>query len=203
MCVCCLFWKNILLFMAFALALSDSYSPCCAAQDIYLGPTSPSTELNNTNNNWRIGAGGATVQLSFVTNSRPPDGNTNGSIYVQLGFNPTNAAKNFAVVANNYGDIYGNARGPAGIFDSQLYRCIELDIKYDTNSTMPIGFSGSVGALQLGLSTGVNDGVTYTNLDLGAIGDGKWHHLSVPIDVRNMPTNCWGIKFQIRHNQPR
>ena len=83
----------------------------------------------------------------------------------------------------------------AVVFDATLYASIEMDFKYDTNSTMT---PGTAAHLNIGLDKGYSF-VQVTNLTFNTnqpIADGNWHHLSIniPASTPNISA-CDGVSY--------
>ena len=88
------------------------------------------------------------------------------------------------------------------VFDGTAYASIELDIKYDTNSTMT---PTSAAQLSIGLDTGYHP-VSVTNISFdiasSALANGAWHHLSIPIPAATVGIGSSdGVSFY-RWNPP-
>lgn len=62
-------------------------------------------------------------------------------------------------------------------YDAVQYTSVEMDIKYDTNSTIT-----PAGNMNIGIDTYYNEHALTNITFTGSIADGNWHHLSLPID---------------------
>jgi len=180
------------------LALSVSLVTTLAfgADNIIYGPTGTEASANNPDGNWINNWGPAHMSTSFDAANPPPTGDVQGSIYNVGDWTGDTTGM------DNYNEVsLGTWASMPGItFDGTQYSSIELDFKYDTNSTMT-----PVTAPHLGI--GVD--CTYNFCDMEdfnitngvGLGDGNWHHLSIPININAFtaqgkdPTQTGGISY--------
>ena len=174
-----------------ALAASCVTTQAQVATNIFFGPTGTEASLSNPDGTWAEGYGNGNIL--FDTTNPPPTGDTAGSIltYITLDNTGTNASQNYVGVWDNNNNWYG-ASGNNTI-DGTKYASIEMDFKYDTNSTInstnPVTPS-TAPYLTVGLDKGYGD-VDITTIHYNTIDpsnstpyfDGNWHHWSVPIPV--------------------
>jgi hypothetical protein len=159
------------------LAMAASGSLCYGASDIIIGPQGTEASISNPDGTWQNMWGPAHLGTAWDPATPPPSGDTLGSVY-------------------NYGDWTGDT-GPNGMdnyniaspgnwwgavtFDGSQYTSIELDIKYDTTSTMT---PTSAAHLGIGFDSGYNfHQIINESFDTASspLADGAWHHLSIPI----------------------
>jgi hypothetical protein len=169
-----------------------------AASDIIYGPTGTEASLSNPDGNWLHNWDGlVSHSLTFDAANPPSVGDTQGSIYVQGDWTGDNAN-----TFDNYQEVsLGTWAGAPGIsFDGSQYTSIEVDFKYDTNSTMTPGTAPHLGiGFDLGYNFGDMGDFNFTN-GVG-LGDGNWHHLSIPVSLAKFtsegkdPTKCGGVSF--------
>lgn len=152
-----------------ALALGVSPNTLRAADNIIIGPSGTETGTSGSDFSWTQLWGPAFVSVTFDTANPPPTGDTAGSIYMQNNWSGSDADTYLvAAPANWFGGVAFNAAD---------YATIEMDIKYDTNSTItPIG-SANMG---IGFDAWYSF-QSVTNISFSGA-DGKWHHLSIRID---------------------
>lgn len=160
-----------------ALVLGLSASTLWAADDIIVGPTGSQSGVSGTapDYEWQNMWGPAFVNITFDAANPPPTGDTTGAIYIQGNW-PGTAADNFCI--GSPGSWWG-----AMTFDGVLYASIEMDIKYDTTSTIT---PASAAHLQIGFDAGYNF-QSLTNMSFNTasatVADGAWHHISVGIPL--------------------
>ena len=156
-----------------ALALGISANTLWAADDIIVGPSGTQTGVSGSGPDfqWSHLYGDTFVDLTFDAATPPPTGDTEGSIYMQNNW-PAGDSQTYCVAAP--------ANWFAGAtFDADQYESIQMDIKYDTTSTITPAGSANIG---IGFDTWYTPH-TVTNISFsGSVGDGSWHHLSIPID---------------------
>ena len=160
-----------------ALALVLSSNVARSADDIIIGPSGTQTGTSGAapDFSWSQLWGPAYVNVTFDAATPPPTGDTQGSIYLQNDWegSNTNGADTYVVAAP--GGWFG-----AATFDAADYASIEMDIKYDTNSTFTPAANANMG---IGFDTWYDfNGVTNIFFT-GSIGDGSWHHLSIPLNA--------------------
>ena len=160
------------------LALFIGSNHAFGASNIEFGPTGTESGIANADGTWINMWGPAFVSTTFDANNPPPSGDTTGSIYNQGNWTgDTGGMDDYNMISPGtwFGDV---------VFNGADYTSIELDFKYDvTNSTItPI----SAANLNVGFDTGY-DFVGITNLSFNpansTLGDGKWHHLSIPVSA--------------------
>jgi hypothetical protein len=166
------------------------------ASDIIYGPTGTEASVSNPDGNWINNWGPAHISTTWDAANPPPTGDTQGSVYNHGDWTGDTTGM------DNYNEVsLGTwASAPGITFDGSQYTSIELDFKYDTNSTMT-----PVTAPHLGI--GVD--CTYNFCDMQdfsitngvGLGDGNWHHLSIPITIGKFtsqgkdPTQTGGISY--------
>jgi hypothetical protein len=158
---------------ALALALAYPGNVARAASDIIVGPSGSEAGVSGTDYEWQNLWGPAYVNITFDAANPPPTGDTTGSIYIQGNW-PGSAADNYCI--GSPGTWWG-----ALTFDASQYASIEMDIKYDSTSTIT---PTSQAHLQIGFDAGYSlQSVTNVSFDASsqAIADGHWHHLSIPV----------------------
>jgi hypothetical protein len=185
---------SILTALAFA-ALALAPSASLGANDIIFGPAGGETSVSNPDGTWINMWGPAFVSTTFDTANPPPTGNTTGSAYVQ-----NNRADNSG--QDSYNMISPGTWYRAVVFDGAGYSSIELDIKYDTNSTI----NPNSAHLEVGMDSGYvfHSVITISFNTNSALSDGNWHHVSVPISA-SMPAigSVGGAAFyQWNQNSP-
>ena len=156
-------------------ALIASPLTSLAASDIVFGPHDAEASISNPDGTWINMWGPAYKSTTFDTANPPPSGDTAGSVYNQGDWTgDTGGMDNYNMISP--GTWWGNV-----VFDGTAYASIEMDFKYDTNSTMT---PHSAAHLAIGFDTGYNS-VPVTNMtfnvDTDPVADGNWHHLSIPI----------------------
>ncbi len=169
-----------------------------AASDIHFGPTATEASVSNPDGTWINMWGGAWKGTTFDATNPPPSGDTAGSPYVQgdwTGDTSPSGMDSYNMISP--GTWWGNV-----VFDGTAYASIELDIKYDTNSTMT---PTSAAQLSIGLDTGYHP-VSVTNISFdiasSALANGAWHHLSIPIPAATVGIGSSdGVSFY-RWNPP-
>ena len=160
-----------------AVALAASSIMVQATDDIIVGPsgTQSGSSGSGPDYEWQNMWGGAFAAISFDTANPPPTGDTAGSIYI-TGNWTANAQDNFCIGSPS--TWWGGTT-----FDGSLYSSIEMDLKYDTNSTIT---PASQAHLEIGFDAGYS-GRTVTNMSFdkatAPVADGNWHHLSIPISA--------------------
>lgn len=157
-----------------ALALAVSSNTIWAASDIIVGPTGSQTGTSGAGPDfeWQNMWGPAFVSITFDAANPPPSGDTSGSIYIQGNWTGSDA-DNYCI--GSPGNWWG-----AMTFDGSQYTNIEMDIKYDTASTIS---PASQAHVEIGFDAGYNK-QTITNLSFAPgqpVANGSWHHLSIPI----------------------
>ncbi|MEY2430007.1 MAG: hypothetical protein QOJ40_2892 [Verrucomicrobiota bacterium] len=157
------------------LVLLSSAACGLAASDIHFGPTGSEASVSNPNGTWINMWGPAYKSTTFDAANPPPSGDIAGSVYAKGDWTgDTGGMDNYNMISP--GTWWGNVT-----FDGTAYASIEMDLKYDTNSTMT---PTSAAHLQIGLDTGYHL-VSITNISFNTasatITDGQWHHLSIPI----------------------
>jgi hypothetical protein len=181
-----------------ACALTPSAS--LAASDILFEPVGATVMTDGFGNQFgSTGAGGrwqnwyanippiTNFALIYDTTNPPPTGSV-GSMYQTQGWDGSGGGS-FATYVCEDGNFWGGTK-----IDMGQYESIEMDFKFDTNSTM-------LPATQMGFDFGVNKDnnadsqpiVLRTIYNTGAEAtnfDGAWHHLSTPI-----PQNIAGATF--------
>jgi hypothetical protein len=163
-----------------ALALAYPGNVARAASDIIVGPSGSEAGVSGTDYEWQNMWGPAFVNITFDAANPPLTGDTQGSIYIQGNW-PGSAADNYCI--GSPGTWWG-----ALTFDGSQYASIEMDIKYDSTSTIT---PTSQAHLQIGFDAGYSlQSLTNVSFDASsqAIADGHWHHLSVPV-----PSNISGV----------
>ena len=163
-----------LLLSLFALSLIPSVS--LAADDIIIGPANGESSVSNPDGTWINMWGPAFVSTTFDPANPPPSGNTTGSAYTQGNWTgDTSGMDSYNMISP--GTWWGNV-----VFDGSQYASIEMDIKYDTTSTMT-----PTSAAHLGI--GFDKGYSFVDLQdfsfntaSSSLADGNWHHLSIPIN---------------------
>jgi len=168
--------------------------PTASGSPLVIGPAGKDAGLNNTDNNWRPTAGNPTVTLD--TNTVAPSGYANGSTYIQWSYDGTSRLE----IQDDYGDDYGNAQGPSGEFNGSQYASIQFDLKYDISSTLSSAYLGGQGGLQIDLRAGYGNRSAGQYVDLTTLADGKWHHITVPVDQATAPSGAWGVELVIDHS---
>jgi hypothetical protein len=160
-----------------AVALAASGILVQAADDIIVGPSGSQTGTAGAAPDflWQNMWGGAFVGISFDTANPPPSGDTAGSIYIQANY-PGSDADNFCIGESS--TWWGGTT-----FDGSQYAAIEMDLKYDTTSTIT---PASNAHLEIGFDAGYSMR-TVTNMSFdkasAPVADGNWHHLSIPISA--------------------
>lgn len=157
------------------LALGVSVGTLKAADNIVIGPKGTDTAPTGSDYGWVLNYGSAGGAVSFDTANPPPTGYTAGSIYMQNNFH--GSGDDFLWTAQPQNQPWmGNT------FDGTLYSSIELDFKYDTNSTI-LPTNAVYFTVALAPSYNADDNKVLTNFTSGSIVyDGGWHHLSIPIN---------------------
>jgi len=156
-----------------ALAVSGGFA--YGASDIIFGPDGTEASINNSDGTWINMWGPAHIATTFDSTTPPPTGDTTGSVYNQGDWTgDSGGMDNYNMISpgNWWGDV---------VFDGSQYASIEMDIKYDTTSTMT---PTSAAHLSIGFDTGYNFvQITNESFDTASspLTDGKWHHLSIPI----------------------
>lgn len=173
------------------LALAASSTAVYGASDIDFGPTGTEASTANSDGTWINMWGPAYVSTTFDTANPPPTGDTQGSIYNQGNWTgDTGGMDDYNMISP--GTWWGNVK-----FDPAQYTSIEMDFKYDTNSTMSPAGNAQLG---IGFDTGY-DFNQVTNLVFTSgtgIADGNWHHLSLPFSaasVGSIGDNADGISY--------
>jgi hypothetical protein len=165
--------KPLAALAAMALALSGNTTQ--AASDIIVGPSGTQSGLSGSSPDyeWQNMWGNASPTVSFDATTPPLSGDTTGSIYIQ-GIWAGAAADSYNI--GSPGNWYG-----AVTFDASQYTSIEMDIKYDSTSTIT---PTSQAHLNIGFDAGYSF-IQVTNVSFDAssqtIANGSWHHLSIPI----------------------
>lgn len=182
-------YKQTALAALAALALACSSNITRAADDIIVGPTGTQADISGTSPDfeWQNMWGPAFVSITFDAATPPPSGDTAGSIYIQGNW-PGSAADNFCI--GSPGNWWG-----ALTFDASLYESIEMDVKYDTSSTIS---PASAAHLQIGFDQGYSfTSVTNCSFDTGssALADGQWHHLSISVPLSINAPNSHSVGF--------
>jgi len=179
--------KQSLLAAVAALALAPSVG--LAATDIQFGPKGSETSTQNSDGTWINMWGPAYRPVTFDTANPPPSGNTLGSVYNQGDWTgDSGGMDNYNMISP--GTWWGNV-----VFDATAYLSIEMDFKYDTNSTMtPV----SAAHLNVGFDKGYSF-VQITNYSFNTgqpLTDGNWHHLSIPINPAiSGLSSCDGVSY--------
>lgn len=179
-----------------SLAVSLATSMAFGASNIIYGPTGTEASINNPDGNWLNNWGPAHVSNTFDPANPPPTGDTEGSVYIQGNWTgDTNGMDNYNEVS-----MGTYASDPGFTFDGSQYVSIEMDFKYDTNSTMTPATAAHLG---MGLDTQYNfcdlEDFNFTN-GVG-LADGNWHHLSIPVSIGAFtaqgknPANCEGVSW--------
>jgi hypothetical protein len=162
--------------------------------NIFIAPSGTQTGGSNSGNGIAVTFGSSvwqnwyansdiTYTIAFDTNNPPPTGDILGSV-LQASSWVTNVNNNnrglstFACVDNNF---WGGAT-----VDMSLYQSLEMDFKFDTNSTITPASAGNVNiTVDQGRVLNIANGITLTNLANGGATvsnfDGNWHHLSIGI----------------------
>jgi len=156
-----------------ALALAYPGNVARAASDIIVGPSGSEAGFSGTDYEWQNLWGPAFVNITFDAANPPPTGDTQGSVYIRGNW-PGSAADNYCI--GSPGTWWG-----AVTFDASQYASIEMDIKYDSTSTIT---PASQAHLNIGFDAGYSfQQVTNVSFDASsqAIADGHWHHLSIPV----------------------
>lgn len=171
---------------ALVLALSSNISQ--ADDDIIVGPTATQADISGSSPDyiWQNMWGPAFVSLTFDAANPPPTGDTEGSIYIQGNW-PGPNADNYCVGAPS--TWWGGAT-----FDAAQYESVELDIKYDTNSTMTPLTAPNV---SIGFDQGYSL-TSLTNVSFGtgsALADGTWHHLVIAVPSNINATSSHSVGF--------
>jgi len=146
-----------------------------AASDIIFGPHDSQASVSNPDGTWINMWGPAYRSTTFDAANPPPSGDIAGSAYNQGDWTgDTGGMDNYNMISP--GTWWGNV-----VFDATAYLSIEMDFKYDTNSTMtPV----SNAHLNVGFDKGYSF-VQITNYSFNTgqpLTDGNWHHLSIPIN---------------------
>jgi hypothetical protein len=142
--------------------------------------------------------------IAFDTNNPPPSGDVQGSVLQQVAWvantningtqNNSRALSTFACVDNNF---WGGAT-----VDMSQFQSLEMDFKYDTNSTFfPTNQAQVAITVDENHANNVANGIQLTNLvNSGAAAsnfNGAWHHLSIPIPNTIDDPQSKGPGFQI------
>jgi hypothetical protein len=162
-----------LLLSLFALSLIPSVS--LAADDIIIGPANGESSVSNPDGTWINMWGPAFMSTTFDPTTPPPSGNTTGSVYNHGDWTGDTGGM------DNYNMISPGTSWNSVSFDGSQYSSIEMDIKYDTTSTMT---PNSAAHLGIGFDKGYSF-VDLTDLSFSATSpyaDGHWHHLSIFIN---------------------
>jgi len=157
-----------------------------AASDILFEPTGANTSISSGNGHWQNDWGPAFGTFSFDPAQPPPSGATGGSVYIQGNWTEANTGGWDDMMACWRGGWYD---APADNFDGALYEALILDIKYDTNSTIP--------AASANWGIGLDQGWANTQLtNYSFASDDAWHHVIIPIpaSMANIGSTC-GIGF--------
>src|SRR6266478_2794083 len=159
-----------------------------AASDIHFGPSGSEASASNPDGTWISMWGPAHVSTSFDSANPPPSGDTAGSVNVQNQWAGSNG--------DTYNMISPGTWWGAVTFDGTAYASIEMDIKYDTTSTIT---PASAAHLSIGFDTGYNQ-VSVTNVSFNTnsavIANGAWHHLSIPIPASTVGiTSSDGVSY--------
>lgn len=176
------------------LAMTASMALCSASyavNNLYIGPTATETGLNNSDCNWQNMWGPAFVSMTWDSSTIDPlagedaEGDSLGSVYMQANWTAGSGGEdvyNMAAAGNWY-------RGT--VFDATQFSSIEMDFKYDINSTitpgaahLDIGFDGNGGYSSQPVTT-----IYFTN-GVG-LGDGNWHHIHIPYDANSVSPGTW------------
>jgi hypothetical protein len=158
---------------ALALALAYPGSVARAASDIIVGPSGSEAGRSGTDYEWQNLWGPAFVNITFDAANPPPTGDTQGSIYVQGNWAGSDA--------DNYCIGSPGTSINSVTFDASQYASIEMDIKYDSTSTISPAANAH---LNIGFDAFYSfQFVTNVSFDASsqAIADGHWHHLSIPV----------------------
>src|SRR6266478_6482710 len=146
-----------------------------AASDIHFGPSGSEASASNPDGTWISMWGPAHVRTTFDSANPPPSGDTAGSVNVQNQWAGSNG--------DTYNMISPGTWWGAVTFDGTAYASIEMDIKYDTTSTIT---PASAAHLSIGFDTGYNQ-VSVTNVSFNTnsavIANGAWHQL-LPMESR-------------------
>ena len=138
--------------------------------------------------NWYINTPPITNFAIIYDTTNPPPTGSAGSMYQTQGWDGSGGGS-FATYVCQDGNFWGGTK-----IDMGQYESIEMDFKYDTNSTMtPItaqGFDFGVNKDNNGDSQPVVLRTFYNSGTNAAYFDGAWHHISTPI-----PQNIAGATF--------
>jgi hypothetical protein len=160
------------------LTLAAGSSLCYGADDIIVGPSGTQSGVSGSapDYEWQNMWGPAFSAISFDAANPPPSGDTTGSIYIQGNWT-ANQQDNYNI--GSPGNWWG-----AVTFDGSQYTSIEMDLKFDTNSTI-------VPSSQAHLDVGFDQGYALkfvqtlsmdrSNLVSSPLADGAWHHVSIPV----------------------
>lgn len=161
-----------------------------AASDILIQPVGPTVMSNGTGNqcqstggggvwqNWFVNATVTNYAITYDVGNPPPSGSA-GSMYQTQGWDGTGGGT-LSTFACQDGNFWGGTK-----IDMAQYQSIEMDFKYDTNSTMlpatARGFDFGVNADNNSSSVPINLRLIYNTGTEATNFDGAWHHLSTPI----------------------
>jgi len=172
------------LALATASSIAQQTNVFISPQGTETGGTASGNQINvsfggGTWQNWFINDPGITnYSITFDTANPPPSGDVLGSVLQEQDWNGTSAGTlaTFACVDNNF---WGGAT-----IDITKFKTLEMDFKYDTNSTILPTNRAQV-SIMVDNTRVSSVGVTLTNLaNSGATApdfDGLWHHLSIAI----------------------
>jgi hypothetical protein len=170
------------------LAMATCSSLCYGASDIIFGPQGTEASISNPDGTWihMWGGIGSAWSTTFDAAHPPPSGDTAGAVYNQGDWTGNTGGW------DDYNIISGGTWWGAVTFDVTKYASLEMDIKYDTTSTMTptsgahlnVGFDSDYSFTQ----------VTNLSFDTASsiLADGNWHHLSIAIPLTlslNNPPN--------------
>jgi hypothetical protein len=176
------------------LAMATCGSLCYGASDIIFGPQGTEASISNPDGTWIHMWGNAFVNTTFDAAHPPPSGDTAGAAYNQGDWTGSGAN-----AWDDYNMISGNTWWGGLTFNASQYSSIEMDIKYDTTSTMTptsaahlgVGFDSYYSFTQ----------VTNLSFDTASsiLADGNWHHLSIAIpltlSINNPPNPPDGVSY--------
>jgi hypothetical protein len=179
------------------LAMATCGSLCYGASDIIFGPQGTEASISNPDGTWINYWGPAFVSTTFDAAHPPPSGDTAGAVYNQgnwTGDTGPNGMDDYNMISA------GNWWG-AVTFNASQYSSIEMDIKYDTTSTMT---PTSAAHLNVGIDSDykfnqITNLLFDTAYSTNILADGNWHHLSIVIpttfSVANPPTPPDGVGY--------
>ena len=169
-----------------ALAQGKSF----AASDIIFGPHDSQASVANADGTWINMWGPAYRSTTFDTANPPPSGDTLGAPYNQGDWTGDTGGM------DNYNMISPGTWWGAVSFDGSQYTSIQMDFRFDTNSTMT---PTSAAHLNIGFDKGYSF-VQITNISLdktsSSLADGQWHHLTIPINPATANISaCGGVAY--------